>query len=214
VTSPLAPGMLGAVDNQPERRETRREEIGERLAEIRARIDDLQQAQRESRHPVVSGEQLAEALHHVAFSRATAHWALASSIEAFLRAARAHDRSAVQHERAAAAGGNADEHRQRAAHHRAAAAEDRQRAEAARLLLASRADNGQEDEQPGDSTASLAPPAGPQAQGSPPWKCKGSHCQCLADGEQVNPREKGKRSRRFRRRRAPGRQAPCPLGAR
>jgi hypothetical protein len=149
------------VDNQSERRQGRREEIGERLAEIRARIDDLQRAQRESRHPAACGEQLAEAQHHAAFSKATAHQALASSIEAFLRAAGAHDRSAIQHDLAAAAGGrNEEQHRQQSAHHRAAAAADRQRAETARLLLSSRAGNGQEDEPPGDSTASLAPPAG------------------------------------------------------
>jgi hypothetical protein len=152
------------VDNQPERRQARREEIGERLVEIRARIDDLQRARQESKRPAASGEQLAEAQHYAAFSEVTAQQALASSIEAFLRAARAHDRSAIQHERAAAAG-DEEQHRQQAAHHRAAAAEDRHRAEMARLLLSSRVGNGQEDEQPGDSTASLAPPAGIRLKG-------------------------------------------------
>jgi hypothetical protein len=147
------------VDNQPDRRETRREEIGERLAEIRTRIADLQQVQREGSHPVASGEQLAQAQHHVAFSRATAQRALASSVEAFLNAARAHDRSATSHERAAAAGGQRPEqHRQQAARHRAAADEDRQRAETAQLLLFSRTGNSQEDQQRGDSAASLVPP--------------------------------------------------------
>jgi hypothetical protein len=142
------------VDNQPERRETRREEIGERLAEIRTRIAELQQAQREDSHPVASGGQLAQAQQHVTFSRDTAQRALASSVVAFLNAARAHDRSATSHECAAAArGSNQEWHRKQAARHRAAAGEDLHRAETARLLLASRAGNSQEDDQRGDSAA-------------------------------------------------------------
>jgi hypothetical protein len=51
------------------------------------------------------------------------------------------------------------------------------------LLLSSRAGSGQEDEQPGDSTASLAPRAAIRLEDGPPWRFKSSHCQCLADGE-------------------------------
>jgi hypothetical protein len=119
------------VDNQPEQRETRRDKIGERLAEIRTRIDDLQQAQQENRHPVASTEQLVEAQHRAASSGTTARQAHANTAEAFLHAAEAHDSAAIQHERTAAdRNGNQEHHRQEAARHRAAADEDRQRAEA------------------------------------------------------------------------------------
>lgn len=137
------------MENQSESREARRHEIGERIAAIRTRIGDLQQAQREDTHPIVVPEQQLEAQHNAARSRATSQQALASSIAAFQRAAQAHERSAAWHDHAATAreGGNEEYHRAKAAYHRAAAANDRQRAEAARSILSSRAQPGPDDEQ-------------------------------------------------------------------
>jgi hypothetical protein len=110
---------------------------GDRIAAIRMRIDGLQLAQRVNRPPVSSGEQFAEAQHRAAASEATAQLAVAASIEAFLRAAEAHERVAIRHEASAAAGsGDEERHHQRVAFHRAAAAADRQRAETAQSLLA------------------------------------------------------------------------------
>jgi hypothetical protein len=147
-------GHARPVENQPERRNTRRHEIGDRIAAIRTRIDDLQQA-RESRLTAESSERLTEAQNHAARSRAMAQRALASSIQGLLRAAQAHDRSASSHERLAnAVGSDKEEHRQQVAHHRAAAAADRRRAQAAQELLSSRVMNRPEDEQRGDRTAS------------------------------------------------------------
>lgn len=129
------------MESQSLRRETRRHEIGDRIAAIRTRIGELQLAQREYRHPVSSGEQLAEAQHHAAISEATAQQALAASIEALVHAAQAHQRAAIQHEQTAAAeGGDKDHHHERAAFHRAAAAADRQRAKTAQLLLSGHPD--------------------------------------------------------------------------
>lgn len=134
------------MEDQYEHQETRRQEIRDRIAAIRTRIDDLRQA-RESRISGASSEQLIEAQHHAAASRATAQQALASSIEGLLRAAQAHERSAISYERLAAAAGSDDEqYRKQAAHHRAAAAADRQRAETAKTLFSSRAENSHEDE--------------------------------------------------------------------
>jgi hypothetical protein len=136
-------GMLDLVENQSERRETRQHEIGDRIAAIRTRINDLQQP-RESRLPAEAGDLLVEARQHAAESKATAQQALASSINGFLRAAQAHERCAISHERLAAApDSNEEEHRQQAARHRAAAAADRRRAERAQSLLASRTADSQ-----------------------------------------------------------------------
>jgi hypothetical protein len=124
------------VGNQSERRGIRHQEIGDRIAEIRTRINDLQQARQENRHPAASSDQLLEAQHHAAISEAAAQQALIASMEAFLQAAKAHDHAAVWHEHAAAAGdGSEEEHQLQAARHRAAAAEDRQRAETAQSFL-------------------------------------------------------------------------------
>jgi hypothetical protein len=123
------------VESQSQRREARRRQIGERIAAIRARIGELQQARRENTHPVASREQFVEAQHHAALSEVTAAQALNASIGAFLRAAEAHERAAVQHEHAAATGDGEEHRRERAAFHRAAAAADRKRAETARSLL-------------------------------------------------------------------------------
>ena len=129
------------MENHSERRETRRHQIDDRLAAIRARINDLQQS-RESRLAAASIDQLVQARHHAVDSRAAAQQALASSIQGLLQAARAHERCAISHERLAAApDSNEEQRRQRAARHRAAAAADRQRAETAQSLLCSHAGN-------------------------------------------------------------------------
>lgn len=129
------------MESQRDRRDTRRREIGDRIAAIRVRITDLQQA-RGSRILSASSEQLVEAQHHAADSRATAQQALASSIEGLLRAAEAHERCAISHERLATGpDSDAEQHRQEAARHRAAAEADRQRAERAQSLLSSRGGN-------------------------------------------------------------------------
>lgn len=54
-------GHASIVENQPERRETRSEEIGDRITAIRARLGELRQARQENRHPVTSSEQFIEA---------------------------------------------------------------------------------------------------------------------------------------------------------
>jgi hypothetical protein len=137
--NPTRSGHALHVGNQSERREIRHQEIGDRIAEIRTRINDLQQARREKTHPVASSDQLVEAQHHAAISEAAAHQALIASIEAFQQAANAHEHAAIWHEHAAAAGGGNEEHLLQAARHRAAAAEDRQRAETAQSFLSGRA---------------------------------------------------------------------------
>lgn len=129
------------MENHSERRETRRHQIAERLAAIRARINDLQQPW-ESRLAAASVDHLVQAKHHAADSKAAAQQALASSIQCLLQAAQAHERCSISHERLAAApNSNEEQHRQRAVRHRAAAAADRQRAETAQSLLSSRAGN-------------------------------------------------------------------------
>lgn len=133
------------MESEPGRLGARHQEIGERIAAIRMRIGELQEAQ-EGKHPVASADNLVEAQHHAAISEAAAQRAVTTSIVAFQRAAQAHDRLAVQHEQAAAAGGSdAHEHDKRAAFHRAAAAADRERAEQAQALLSGRASGSQND---------------------------------------------------------------------
>lgn len=130
------------MEDQPEGRETRCQEIGDRLPAIRVRIDDLQQP-RESRAATGSTELLVEAQDHAAASEAAAYRALARSIEGLLRAAETHERCATSHERLAMSlDSNEEYHRQQARTHRAAAAADRQRAETARSLLPGRAGKG------------------------------------------------------------------------
>ncbi len=130
------------MDEQTDRRQTRRQQIGDRLAAIRARIDDLRQP-REARVATASGELAVEAQDHADAAQAAAQQALARSIEGLLAAAKAPERCAISHERLALSpGSDKEHHRQRAAAHREAAAVDRQRAETARsLLLADRAEN-------------------------------------------------------------------------
>jgi hypothetical protein len=73
---------------------------------------------------------------HAARSQAAAEQAITSSINAFRRAADAHDILAAAYERLAAAGGDdAQLQQQQAARHWAAATADRQRAERAQSIL-------------------------------------------------------------------------------
>ncbi len=79
---------------------------------------------------------LAAAHRHAARSQAAAEQAITSSINAFRRAADAHDILAAAYERLAAAGGDdAQLQQQQAARHWAAATADWQRAERAQSIL-------------------------------------------------------------------------------
>lgn len=141
---PFRGGHAGCVENQSARRESRRHEIGDRIAAIRIRIDELR---RPLEHRILadSSGKLIEAQQHAANSESSAQQALASSIHGLLQAAEAHERCAISRERLAAGPySNEEEHRQQASHHRAAAAADRQRAESAQSLLSSRAEIGQQ----------------------------------------------------------------------
>lgn len=130
------------MGSEPRRLAERRQQIGDRIATIRSRISELQQAQQTGSEQVSSRAQLTEAQHHAAVSDAAAQQALAASIDAFEQAAQAHDRLASHYQREADYGGrDPDGCRQRAAYQREAAASDRRRAEAARSLLSSRTGN-------------------------------------------------------------------------
>lgn len=111
--------------------ESRREEIGQRLAAIHARIEELKAGQdQEDPGAATLDERVAAAQHQVDASRAAAQQAIAASIRAFRLSAAAHERAALQHERNATAGiGDRAEHEREAARHRAAAAADTTRAE-------------------------------------------------------------------------------------
>jgi predicted pyridoxine 5'-phosphate oxidase superfamily flavin-nucleotide-binding protein len=125
--------MLPVWGTEPEPGGSRGAEIRQRIAAVRARIDELHQGDAPGKAP---GERIAAAQRHVAASRAAAERALAASVRAFRRSAEAHERAAIAHEQAAATGsGDKDEHKRRAAFHRAAAAASRQRAERAQWRL-------------------------------------------------------------------------------
>ena len=117
--------------------ESRREEIGERLAAIHARIEELKAGQdQENPGAATLDERVVAAQHQVDASRAAAQLAITASIRAFRRSAAAHERAAFQHERNAAAGiGDRGEHEREAARHRAAAAADTKRAEQSYSML-------------------------------------------------------------------------------
>jgi hypothetical protein len=134
------------VESESERWAARRVQIGERIAAIRTRIGELKEAQHEGGPPVSGSVQLVEAQHYAAVSEAVARRALTASIDAFKRAAEAHERLTRQFEQREAAGGKDQEkHHERAAFHRAAATADRRRAETAQSLLSSRAADSRED---------------------------------------------------------------------
>ena len=114
----------------------RREEIEQRLAAIRMRMDELKAVRQDDASPAAVTERVASAQRQAAASQAAAEQAIAASIRAFRRSAEAHEQTALQYERAVAAGfGDKDQHERQAARHRAAAATDIQRAERARSLL-------------------------------------------------------------------------------
>ena len=131
------PGMLGGMDSEPGSPSSRREEIGNRLAAVRARLEELRERhQAADERRATSSERLEAAQRHATEAHAAAAQVLASGVEALRMAAEAHERVASLHETLAASGiGEVTEHKRRAALHRAAAAADRQRAERALSLV-------------------------------------------------------------------------------
>ena len=109
---------------------------GRRIDAIHARIKKLQAKRQDDADLATVRERLTSAQRQMAASRAAARTAITNSLRAFRKAAEAHERAALQHERVAAAGrGDKDQHGRQAASHRAAAAAATQRAERARSLL-------------------------------------------------------------------------------
>jgi len=130
-------GMLGGVDSEPGPRPRRRREIDERLAAVRARLEELRERRRAADKTWAgASERLEAAQRHAAEAQAAAAQVLASGVEAFRHAAEAHERAASLHERAATSGvGDGPEHERQAGLQRAAATEDWRRAERAQSLL-------------------------------------------------------------------------------
>ena len=121
---------------EPESPEIRREQIRQRIDAIRARVADLRATRQGTADRAADSERLIWAQRQMTTSQAAARTAITNSLRAFRTAAEAHERAALQHERAAAAGrGDKDQHERQAASHRAAAAAARQRAERAQSLL-------------------------------------------------------------------------------
>jgi hypothetical protein len=133
----LGSGMLGGVDSEPGPRPSRRREIDDRLAAVRARLEELRERRRGAdRTWAGASERLEAAQRHAAEAHAAAAQMLVSGVEAFRHAAEAHERAASLHEKAATSGaGDRREHERQAALQRAAAAEDWRRAERAQSLL-------------------------------------------------------------------------------
>ena len=130
--------MLGGVGSEPEPPSGRRQEIDTRLSAVRARLRKLRERDWEGDKTGTTspGERLEAANRYAAEAQAAAAQVLISSVEAFRKAAAAHERVARVHERAAAAGiGDIGQHERQAALHWAAAGADRQRAERAQSLL-------------------------------------------------------------------------------
>ena len=124
------------MEGKAEPGESRRDEIRQRLAAIRTRMDELKAMRPDDASPAAIRERLASAQRQSAASQAAAEQAIAASIRAFRRSAGAHEHAALQHEQAAAAGvGDKDQHERQAVRHRAAAAADIRRAEHAQSLL-------------------------------------------------------------------------------
>jgi len=150
-------GPAPKMEREPKPHPPRGSEIGQRLDAIRARIEELEEKRRggagpgSGGGPAAASERLAAAQRHVIASQAAAERAAASCVRALRRAADAHERLAIQHDRSAASGlGDVAEHQRQAASHRAAAAADQQRAEQARSLISGRAPNPHDsDEQDG-----------------------------------------------------------------
>jgi hypothetical protein len=124
------------VDDKHASGEGRREEIGQRLAAIRTRMDELKAVRQDDASAAAVRKRISSAQRQAAASQAAAEHAIAASIRAFRRSAHAHEHAALQHDRAAAAGfGDKDQHKQQAARHRVAAVVDIQQAEYAQSLL-------------------------------------------------------------------------------
>jgi len=136
VTTAWGPEHADHVGNKPETPATRRDQIGRRIDAIGTRIEELEEQRQAGPSRGAGSDRLAAAQRHTARSQAAAEQAATSSINAFLRAAEAHDILAAAYERLAAAGGDDQQlQHQQAARHWAAAAADRHRAERARSIL-------------------------------------------------------------------------------
>ena len=124
------------MSNKPETPATRRDQIGRRIDAIGTRIEELEDQRQAGPSRGAGSDRLAAAQRHAARSQAAAEQAITSSINAFRRAAEAHDILATAYEGLAAAGGDdAQLQQQQAARHRAAATADRHRAERAQSIL-------------------------------------------------------------------------------
>ena len=109
------------MGGEPRSREIRREQIRQRIDAIHARIKELQAKRQDDADLATVRERLTPAQRQMAASRAAARTAITNSLRAFRKAAEAHERAALQHERGAAAGrGNKDRRERQAASHRAA----------------------------------------------------------------------------------------------
>jgi hypothetical protein len=145
--------MLGGVDSEPESPPRRRREIDTRLDAVRARLRKLREtgADADRGRAASRSERLEAAMRHAVAAQAFAAQVLASNVEAFRRAAAAHEDAARVHDTAAAAGiGDVLAHERQATSHRMAAAADRQRAERAQSLIS-------ESEQAGPAAVSDEP---------------------------------------------------------
>ena len=132
----LGPEHADHVSNKPETPATRRDQIGRRIDAIGTRIEELEDQRQAGPGRGAGSDRLAAAQRHAARSQAAAEQAITASINAFRRAAEAHDILAAAYERLAAAGGDdAQLQQQQAARHRAAATTDRHRAERAQSIL-------------------------------------------------------------------------------
>jgi hypothetical protein len=115
----------------------RQEELVVRLDAVRGRLQELRLRDMDAaKNLAATSERLEAARCHAAEAHAAAVRALASSAQAFRRAAEAHERVASMYRRATANGtGDVSKRERQAALHRAAAAKARQRAEYAESLL-------------------------------------------------------------------------------
>lgn len=121
------------MGGEPETPARRRGQISVRLDEIRARIRELGDGPHAGADS--AADRLIAAQRSAAVSLAAAEQAFAASIDAFRRAAEAHNHLATMYERSIRPG-NAGENSQLAAFHRAAAAADSDRADRAQACLA------------------------------------------------------------------------------
>jgi small-conductance mechanosensitive channel len=99
-----AAGHAGRAGGEPQSREIRREQIRQRIDAIHAPIKELQAKRQDDADLATVRERLTSAQRQMAASRAAARTAITNSLRAFRKAAEAHERAALQHERGAAAG--------------------------------------------------------------------------------------------------------------